>query len=147
MLLMLNEAAKRNIQTSVLQAIDKEQYKDIPEAVLYTVGDAAMQIIPSILTMGGSTYLQTLPQAYKDGVEAIAKEKGISPEQVIANGDDAMIIATISSGVQSALEFLGAGLVSKSMASRGAYKAMRDWLLRQGVNRNLARGLGLLGVS
>lgn len=142
-----DEAAKRNIQTSVLQAIEKEQYKDIPEAVLYTVGDAAMQIIPSILTMGGSTYLQTLPQAYKDGVEAIAKEKGISPEQVIANGDDAMIIATISSGVQSALEFLGAGLVSKSMASRGAYKSMRDWLLSQGVNRNLARGAALLGVG
>lgn len=141
------EVAKRNIQTSVVQAIDKEQYGRIPEAVLYTIGDAAMQIIPSILTMGGSTYLQTLPQAYKDGVDAVAKEKGISPEQVIANGDDAMVTATISSGVQSALEFLGAGLVSKSMASRGGYKAMRDWLLGQGVNRNLARGASLLGVG
>ena len=141
------EVAKRNIQTSVVQAIDKEQYGRIPEAVLYTVGDAAMQIIPSILTMGGSTYLQTLPQAYKDGVDAVAKEKGISPEQVIANGDDAMVTATISSGVQSALEFLGAGLVSKSMASRGGYKAMRDWLLGQGVNRNLARAASLLGVG
>jgi hypothetical protein len=142
-----NEVAKRNIETSVLQAIDKKQYKNIPEAVLYTVGDAAMQIIPSVLTMGGSTYLQTLPTAYKDGVEAIAKEKGISPEQVIASGEDAMVVASISSGFQSALENVGAGQVSKAIASKGAYKAVRDWLLKQNVNKNLARGAALLGVG
>jgi len=141
------ELSKRNIQTSVLEAIDKGNYNKIPEAALYTIGDAAMQIIPSILTMGGSTYFQTLPEAYKNGVDAIAKEKGMSPEQVIASGDDAMITAQISSGIQSALERVGAGLISKSIASRGGYKAMRDWLLRQGVNRNLARAAGLLGVS
>jgi hypothetical protein len=142
-----NEVAKRNIETSVLQAIDKKQYKNIPEAVLYTVGDAAMQIIPSVLTMGGSTYLQTLPAAYKDGVEAIAKEKGISPEQVIASGDDAIVVAGISTGFQSALENIGAGQVSKAIASKGAYKAIRDWLLKQNVNKNLARGAALLGVG
>jgi len=142
-----NEVAKRNIETSVLQAIDKKQYKNIPEAVLYTVGDAAMQIIPSVLTMGGSTYLQTLPAAYRDGVEAIAKEKGISPEQVIASGDDAIVVAGISSGFQSALENIGAGQVSKAIASKGAYKAIRDWLLKQNVNKNLARGAALLGVG
>jgi len=142
-----NEVAKRNIETSVLQAIDKKQYKNIPEAVLYTVGDAAMQIIPSVLTMGGSTYLQTLPTAYKDGVEAIAKEKGISPEQVIASGEDAIVVASISSGFQSALQNVGAGQVSKAIASKGAYKAVRDWLLKQNVNKNLARGAALLGVG
>ena len=142
-----NEVAKRNIETSVLQAIDKKQYKNIPEAVLYTVGDAAMQIIPSVLTMGGSTYLQTLPAAYKDGIEAIAKEKGISPEQVIASGDDAIVVAGISTGFQSALENIGAGQVSKAIASKGAYKAIRDWLLKQNVNKNLARGAALLGVG
>ena len=141
------ELAKRNIQTSILDAIDKGNYGRIPEATLYTIGDAAMQIIPSILTMGGSTYFQTLPEAYKNGVDAIAKEKGMTPEQVIASGDDALLTAQISSGIQSALERVGAGLVSKSIASRGGYKAMRDWLLKQGVNRNLARGASLLGVS
>jgi hypothetical protein len=142
-----DEVAKRNIQTSVLQAIEKGEYGKIPEATLYTIGDAAMQIIPAILTMGGSTYFQTLPQAYKDGVDAIAKEEGLSPEQVIASGKDAKVVAQISSGIQSGLEFAGANLVSSSIASRGGYKVMRDWLLGQGVNRNLARGASLLGVG
>jgi hypothetical protein len=142
-----DEVAKRNIQTSVLTAIDKGEYNRIPEATLYTVGDAAMQIIPAILTMGGSTYLQTLPEAYKNGVEAIAKEKGITPEQVVASGDDAMLTAQISSGVQSALESLGAGLVSKSIASRGGYKVIRDFLIKNGGSRTLARAAGLSGVA
>jgi len=142
-----DEISKRNIQTSVLQAINKGEYSRLPESVLYTVGDAAMQIIPSILTMGGSTYMQTLPQVYKDGVDAIAKEKGISPEQVVASGDDAFVVSQINAGLQSALEYMGAGFISKSIASRGAYKAMRDYLLKQGVNRNLARGASLLGVG
>ena len=142
-----NEIAKRNIQTSVLQAINKGDYSRLPESVLYTVGDAAMQIIPSILTFGGSTYAQTLPQVYKDGVDAIAKEKGISPEQAIANGDDAFVVSQINAGVQSALEYAGAGLVSKGIASKGGYKAMRDWLLSQNVNRKLAQGAALLGVG
>jgi len=142
-----NEIAKRNIQTSVLQAINKGDYSRLPESVLYTVGDAAMQIIPSILTFGGSTYAQTLPQVYKDGVDAIAKEKGISPEQAIANGDDAFVVSQINAGVQSALEYAGAGLVSKGIASKGGYKAMRDWLLGQNVNRRLAQGAALLGVG
>jgi len=142
-----NEIAKRNIQTSVLQAINKGQYSRIPESVLYTIGDAAMQIIPSVFTFGGSTYMQTLPQVYKDGVDAIAKEKGISPEQVVASGEDAFLVSQINAGLQSALEFMGAGLVSKSIASRGAYKAMRDYLLKQNVNRSLARGASLLGVG
>jgi hypothetical protein len=142
-----NEIAKRNIQTSVLQAINKGDYSRLPESVLYTVGDAAMQIIPSILTFGGSTYAQTLPQVYKDGVDAIAKEKGISPEQAIANGDDAFVVSQINAGVQSALEYAGAGLVSKGIASKGGYKAMRDWLLSQNVNRRLAQGAALLGVG
>jgi len=141
------EVAKRNIQTSVLQAIENGEYSKIPEATLYTIGDAAMQIIPAILTMGGSTYFQTLPQAYKDGVDAIAKEKGMSPEQVVASGEDAKVVAQISTGVQSGLEFAGANLVSSSIASRGGYKVMRDYLLKQGTNRNLARGASLLGVG
>ena len=142
-----DEIAKRNIQTSVLQAINKGEYSKLPESVLYTVGDAAMQVIPSFLTFGGSTYMQTLPQVYKDGVDAIAKEKGVSPEQVVASGDDAFVVSQINAGLQSALEYMGAGLISKSIASRGAYKAIRDYLLKQNINRNLARGASLLGVS
>jgi hypothetical protein len=141
------EVAKRNIQTSVLDAIEKGEYNRVPEAVLYTIGDAAMQIIPAILTMGGSTYFQTLPEAYKNGVDAIANEKGITPEQVVASGEDAMLVAEISTGIQSGLEFAGAGLVSNSIASRGGYKVIRDFLIKNGGNRTLARAAGLSGVA
>ena len=141
------EAANKHTPPSNIHAQEKGEYGKIPEATIYTIADAAMQIIPAILTMGGSTYFQTLPEAYKNGVDAIAKEKGMSPEQVVASGEDAKIVAEINAGVQSGLEFVGANLVSSSIASRGGYKVMRDWLLGQGVNRNLARGASLLGVG
>jgi len=142
-----NEVAKRNIQTDVLQAIENKQYKKVPEAALYTVGDAAMQIIPSIFTMGGSSFMQTLPTAYRDGVEAIAKEKGMSPEQVIASGDDAIVTATITSGIVGALDKFGADRIGGFISTKAGYKAVRDWLLKQNTNKKLAVAAQLLGVS
>jgi hypothetical protein len=141
------EVAKRNIQTDVLQAIENKQYKDVPEAALYTVGDAAMQIIPSILTMGGSSFMQTLPTAYRDGVKSIAKEKGVSPEQVIASGDDAIITATITSGIVGALDKFGADRIGGFISNKAGYKAVRDWLLKQNINKTLAKGAQLLGAG
>ena len=142
-----NEVAKRNIQTDVLQAIENKQYKKIPEATLYTIGDAAMQIIPAVLTGGGSSFMQTLPTAYRDGVQAIAKEKGVSPEQVIASGDDAILTATITSGIIGALDKFGADRIGGFISNKAGYKAVRDWLLRQNINKTLAKGAQLLGVG
>lgn len=141
------EVAKRNIQTDVLQAIENKQYKKIPEATLYTIGDAAMQIVPALLTGGGSSFMQTLPTAYKDGVEAIAKEKGISPEQVIASGDDAILTATLTSGIVGALDKFGAEKIGTFISTKAGYKAVRDWLLKQNINKKLATAAQLLGVG
>jgi hypothetical protein len=141
------EAAKRNIQTDVLQAIENKQYNKVPEAALYNVGNAAMQLIPAVLTMGGSSFMQTLPTAYRDGVQAIAKEKGISPEQVIASGDDAIITATITSGIVGALDKYGADRIGGFISNKAGYKAVRDWLLKQNINKTLAKGAQLLGVG
>lgn len=134
-----NVLAERGIQTSALSAIEKGQLNRLPESVLYTIGDAAMQIVPAILTYGGSAYFQTLPDAYKDGVDAIAKKTGRTAEQVIESGDDAMVVAQLSAGLQAALEKAGAGMVSNAIASKGGYAAIRDILMKKGLGKNISR--------
>jgi hypothetical protein len=141
------QIANSNIETSVLKSIEKGDWNRVPEAVAYTIGEAAVQMAAFVLTKGGSAYVQTLPQEYKDEVDAIAAETNRTPEQVIADGDDAPLTAKFSSGIQYALEKIGMDQVSKSMASRGAYKAVRDWLLKNSGNRTLARTAGLGAVS
>lgn len=138
-----DELAKRNIKTSVYDAIQKGELNRVPEAVAYTVGEAAMQMAAFYLTKGGSAYLQTLPQEYKDEVESIAAETNRTPEQVIAAGDDAPLTAKFSSGLQYAFEKLGMDQISKGIASRGGYRAVRDWMLKKSGNKALARAAGL----
>ena len=99
-----DKIANLNIQTSVYDAIQKGQSDRVPEAIAYTIGEAALQMGAFFLTRGGSAYLQTLPQEYARGVEAIAKETNRTPEQVIADGDDAKLTAMFSSGIQYGLK-------------------------------------------
>ena len=138
-----DELYRLNVSTDVLDAIDKGQYSKIPEAVLQTVGNVGVSMAASILSAGGSMYFQTLPDIYRDNVEAIAREKGITPEEVIQSGDDAKTTAQLASAVSAALERMGAGLVSKSMASKGGYAAFRNYLLRKGFGRIPASGAAL----
>lgn len=126
--LLQDEATKNNIETSVMDAIGRGEYGRVPEAVGYNVGQAALQILPTIFTGGYSMFLQTLPDAYKSGVERVAEERGITPQQVIDGGYDSPIVANLSAGVQAMLEKAGAGLVQKSVGSKGGILAFRDWL-------------------
>jgi hypothetical protein len=144
--------AERNIDTSILGAIESGNTNRIPEATLYTVAESAMQIIPAIFTFGGSSYLQTLPDAYKAGVDAIAKQKGITPEEVIASGDDAIVIAEIGAGLASALDYAGASSVGKVVSTKAGMQALRESLAKgalSATNEGLTEGgqeaIGILG--
>ena len=138
-----NELKRLNVQPSVYQAFQNNTYNRLPEATALTVADAAMQFIPTILTLGGSTYLQTLPEAYSEGVKEIAKAQGISPEEVIASGQDGEAVAKVSALMQSALEKFGAGVISKSIATKGGYKAVRDWAIAKTGNKIWGKLAGL----
>jgi len=123
-----DEATKNNIETSVIDAIGRGEYGRVPEAVGYNIGQAGLQILPTIFTGGYSMFLQTLPDAYKSGVERMAEERGITPQEVIDGGYDSPIITNLSAGVQMMLEKAGAGFVQKSLASKGGISAFKDWL-------------------
>jgi len=144
-----NELYRLNVSTDVLDAIDKGDYGKIPEATLQTIGNVGISAISSFLTAGGSMYFQTLPDSYREGVEAIARQKGITPEEVIRSGEDAKMTAQTVAGISSALERAGAGYLSKSIANKGGYKAVRDYLIRNGFGKNAGRaaGLGYAGVG
>jgi hypothetical protein len=135
--------AASGIQTSVTESIDSGNLDELPEAIGYNVAMAAGQIIPTLLTGGYSMYAQTLPDAYKAGVEEIAKKTKRTPEQVIADGDDAFVVANLSAGVQGALERVSGGLVSKSIASKGGYKWLRDYVIDKTGKKSWSRAAGV----
>ena len=138
-----NEEWKRNINGSVLNAIEKGQWNLVPEAVLKTVADAALQIFPTMATGGYSMYAQTLPDTYLAGVKEVAEKTGRTVDQVIEDGDDGMIVANISAGLQAALEKVSGGIFSKTLATKGGYKSLRDFLIKKGMKRLPASGVAL----
>jgi hypothetical protein len=142
-----DELYRLNVSNDVLKAVDEGNYSKVPEAILQTIGNIGVSAISSLLTGGGSMYYQTLPEQYRDGVEAIAREKGITPEEVIRSGEDAKMTAQTVGGIVSALERAGAGRLSKSIMNKGGYKAVRDFLIRNGFGKNVGRvgGLGYAG--
>jgi hypothetical protein len=138
-----NEEWMRNINGSVLNAIEKGQWNLVPEAVIKTVADAALQIFPTMATGGYSMYVQTLPDAYLAGVKEVAEKTGRTVDQVIEDGDDGMIVANISAGLQAALEKVSGGIFSKTLATKGGYKSLRDFLIKKGMKRLPASGVAL----
>ena len=140
---MQNELYRLNISNDVLNELEKGNYSKIPEATLQTIANVGVSAIASLFTAGGSMYFQSLPDVYREGVDAIAKEQGITPEEVIRNGDDAKIVAQTAAGIIAALERAGAGRLSKSIANKGGYKAVRDYLIRKGFGKTIGRAAGL----
>jgi len=141
------EIKKNNISTDAFKNITEGNWERVPESVLYTVGSVIMQVAPSIATYGTSTYFQTLPQVYKAGVDARAKELGITPEEVIRSGQDGKTMAKVVGLTQAALERVGAGMVSSSIAKQGGYTAVRDWVIgklgKSTWSKAAGRGAGL----
>ncbi len=141
------EIKKNNISTDAFKNITEGNWERVPESVLYTVGSVIMQVAPSIATYGTSTYFQTLPQVYKAGVDARAKELGITPEEVIRSGQDGKTMAKVVGLTQAALERVGAGMVSSSIAKKGGYTAVRDWVIgklgKSTWSKAAGRGAGL----
>jgi len=133
------------IKTDIWEEIKKGNWDRVPEATIYTVATGAMQVLPALATLGTSTYLQTLPDAYANGVKARADLLGITPEEVIASGQDDEIIAQSSALIQAAFDKLGLNLLSKSIAGKGAFRAVKDWIVNATGNKAWSRALGAAG--
>lgn len=136
------EVENNNISTDAWDNITKGNWDRVPESVAYTVANVGMQILPSLFTYGTSTYFQTLPQVYEAGVNARAKELGITPEEVIKSGQDGKAASEVVSLAQAALERTGAGLVSNAIAKKGGYNAVRDWVIKKLGNSAWSKAAG-----
>jgi N12 class adenine-specific DNA methylase len=140
-----------NIEPSVYQAVKRGDWNRVPEATISTILDAGMQMLPAAWTGGYSMFAQTLPSEYAQGVEEIAKQTNRTPEQVIADGDDAQVIAYLSAGVTGLIEKFEGGVISKAIKTKGGYKWLRDNVLKGLGNKSWQRaargGLATTGVG
>jgi hypothetical protein len=128
-----------NIQTSLVDAINKGELSKLPEAIAYNVASALISGIAAAYTGGYSMFAQTLAGEYKNGVENLARETNRTPEQVIADGDDAEFIPVASSMIQALIEKAQIGVASKAINSKGAYKFIRDAVINKVGKKSWAR--------
>lgn len=137
-----------NIETSLIDAVNNGELNRLPEAVGYNVANAIVSGLGAAFTGGYSMFAQTLADDYKSGVENLAKETGRTPEQVIADGDDAELIPAVSATIQGLIEKAQLGLASKAIDSKGAYKFIRDLVIKKAGKKSWARAAGAgLGVG
>jgi len=114
----------------------------VPEATAHTIILGAVQVLTYALTGPSSTYLQTIGDAYSNGVNAKADQLGITPEEVIAQGLDGQEVAKASALTQALFDKIGFNWLSKSIAGKGAYRAMKDWIVGLTGNKAWSRVLG-----
>jgi len=150
----INEKAKKdfenvikqtNIKTEVLNEIKKGNWDRVPEATAHTIMLGIVQIGTYALTGLSSTYLQTIGDAYSDGVKAKADQLGITPEEVIATNQDQEYVAQGSALFQAALDKIGFDWLSPSIAGKGTYRAVKDWIVGLTGNKAWSRALGTAG--
>jgi hypothetical protein len=142
------ELRDNNIETSIVDAINNGELSRLPEAIGYNVANAIVSGLGAAVTGGYSMFAQTLAQDYKSGVENLARETNRTPEQVIADGDDAELIPAISATIQSLIEKAQIGLASKAIDSKGAYKYIRDLVVKNTGNSKWAKAAGVgLGLG
>lgn len=87
---------------------------------------AGIQIPAAVATGGGSSVVQEVGSVYLDGVQRIAAEKGITPQQVIDQDLDEPIVA-MTFGISAALlDRIGAGQVLKGPAKEAFKSALKQ---------------------
>jgi hypothetical protein len=116
------------------------------------IGNGLGQMPSSLATLGGSSYFMEKTDAYEQALDAIAKENGITPEEVVAKNMDepakevAHTIGLVNGGIDLASTIFtvgksfGAGI--KSIVKKNAQeqilknlpeKVVKESLLKQGV--------------
>lgn len=93
----------------LVNTLDKAQdFVDYINWAGSALGQAAGQIPAAVLTRGGTAIGQEVGSIYMDGVNRIANEKGITPEEVIKQGLDESLYPVVFGTAAGALETLGA---------------------------------------
>ncbi len=119
----------------------------IPSYIGAAMGNGLAQIPASLATLGASSYFMEKTGAYDEAVSAIAKESGLTPEQVVEQGKDqpakeiAHVVGLVNGGIDLAssaftvAKGIGAGVkqIIKKKASEEILKALPESLLKKGI--------------
>jgi hypothetical protein len=125
----LKIALEKDKQASKLQAVDSlEEIKtpgDFGKYVFNTIVQAGVQIPATILTMGGSSFIQEAGSNYLEGVKEVAKREGITPLEVVEQKKDEKLIPLAFGTAAAALDKIGAKGVAKAISSSSIVKEIR----------------------
>ena len=91
----------------------------------YAIGQAVGQIPASVATMGISSFVLETGEIYMASVEKIAKEKGLTMEQVIEQGLDDPAASMAYGTMAAGLERIGAGKVVKAVSKSGVMRELK----------------------
>jgi hypothetical protein len=105
---------------------DVHSFGDLMNYVVHNTANAAAQIPLAVLTGGGSAVMQEVGNHYMEGVNEIAKRKGITPAEVIEKGLDQSAIAIASGALAGGLETLGAKGVAGAINKNALWGTVRD---------------------
>lgn len=130
----------------LVNTLDKaEDFVDYINWGMYAFAQAAGQIPAAIVTRGGSAFGQEIGSIYMDGVQKIADEKGISPQEVIEKGLDDSLYPVLFGVAAGTLETIGAKGVGRGLVGQFAKKevmqSFRDRAL--GVLKGIGKAGGI----
>lgn len=112
---------------NLVNSLDKaEDFLDYMNWAGSAVGQAAGQILPAILTRGGTAFGQEIGTIYLEGVKKIADDNLITPEQVMERGMDDALYPVIFGYAAGKLEMIGAKGVADSFSKKEVMQSMRD---------------------
>lgn len=139
------ETEQKNIQKNIIGWANKQQAegatftKDLvntldkiedPIDALNWITSAAtqagIQIPAAIVTSGASSFGQEVGSVYLESINRIAKEKGITPDEVIDNDLDEPAIALVYGTAAGALDYIGAGQVAKGFSKEVLKRSLRE---------------------
>jgi hypothetical protein len=114
----------------LVNSLDKaEDWIDYINWASHAMGQAMGQIPAAMATSGGSALILETGEIYQAGVEKIAEEKGITVEEVLAQGLDDPAVAIAFGTAAAALETVGAGKVITAAGKNMAKTSLRRRLL------------------
>lgn len=109
------EQSQKETSNLVKSLSDIHDWKDLGNYLAYNISQAGVQIPLAVGTAGISSAIQESSNHYLEGVEEIAKRKGMTEAQVIEQNLDKPATAIATGILSGALDYVGAKNVAKAI--------------------------------
>ena len=119
------EESQKETGNLVKSLSDIRDWKDLGNYLAYNISQAGVQIPLAVGTAGVSSAIQESSNHYLEGIEEIAKRKGITPEQVIEQNLDKPATAIATGILSGALDYAGAKNVSKAINYNNVFDTIK----------------------